>query len=285
VAGLGTSFFRASFAGMLLCPLLAHATLQVERIALHQYEDGPVLASTYEVLPGETVYFSCRLSGFQVRKKEDEREVSLVWDAKVSDPAGVPIEKTFNGKIVETLTPEDKTWLPKFLVSFVVPPFAPSGRFRVEVHVRDQIAAQDLNTALEFRVRGHDVEPSDTLVARNFKFLQSEDDASGLTSPIYHPGDTLWAKFDITGYKMGEGNQYAVEYGLAIENAEGKQLFSNPQAAEEMGSPYYPKRYVPGVLSLSLDKNVAKGAYTLVVILRDQTGEQRHEERQRFQVE
>ena len=283
--GLWSSFVPASIAWMLLFPMLSHAALAVQRIALHQYEDGPVLASTYEVLPGETVYFSCRLSGFEVRKKDDEREVSLVWEAKVSDAAGVLIEKPFSGKIAETLTPEDKTWLPKFLLSFSVPPFAPSGRYKVEVHVRDQIAAQDLNTALEFRLRGHDVEPSETLVARNFKFLQSEDDATGLTSPIYHPGDTLWAKFDITGYKIGVDNQYSVEYGLAVEDSAGKQLFTNATAAEEKGSPYYPKRYVPGVLSLSLDKNVSKGAYTLVVILRDQVGQQLHEERQSFQVE
>jgi hypothetical protein len=39
------------------------------------------------------------------------------------------------------------------------------------------------------------------------------------------------------------------------------------------------------VLSLHLDPNVAKGMYVLVVILRDQIGQQLREERQTFQVE
>ena len=33
---------------------------------------------------------------------------------------------------------------------------------------------------------------------------------------VYQPGDTLWAKFDITGYKFGENNRFSVDYGLAI---------------------------------------------------------------------
>jgi hypothetical protein len=269
--------------------LLAAAGLQgalkVERIALHQYEDGPVLAQNYEVLPGETVYFSCRFSGFQANLKDEERKVSLTWDAKVVDAEGLLLEKPFSGSIEENLLTEDKTWLPKFLLSFSVPGFAASGTYRVEVHLRDLNASADLNAALEFKVRGHAVEPSETLTARNFRFLQSEEDSAGMTSPIFHPGETLWARFDITGYKRGEGNRFAVEYGLAVEDGSHRQLFSQPAAAEDSGSPFYPKRYVPGVLSLSLDKNVGKGTYTLVVILRDQVGQQLHEERQAFQVE
>jgi len=106
-----------------------------------------------------------------------------------------------------------------------------------------------------------------------------------LTTAIYHPGDTLWARFDIIGFKVGEKNKYTVDYGLAIENSAGKQLFSQPQAAEDSGESSYAKRYIPGVLSLHLDQNVAKGMYVLVVILRDQIGQQLREERQTFQVE
>ncbi len=274
-----------AFVALGACLPRAHAALAVERIGLHQFEDGPVLPASYEALPGETMYFSCRFSGFEAKKNDEERHVLLVWDAKVVDPAGVLIEKPFTGRIEETLSPEDKTWLPKFLLTFAVPSFAPSGAYKVQVHVRDQMGAQELNPTLEFRVRGHDVEPSETLVLRNFKFLRSEDDTSGLTAAIYHPGEPLWAKFDITGYKIGKDNQYSVEYGLAVEDSSGKQLFSQPMAAEEKKSPFYPKRYVPGVLSLSLDKNVAKGKYVLVVILRDQLGQQLHEEREAFEVD
>ena len=48
---------------------------------------------------------------------------------------------------------------------------------------------------------------------------------------------------------------------------------------------FYPQRYVPGALSLSLDKNVPAATYTLVVTVHDKVGDQTWEERQRFRVE
>ena len=170
-------------------------------------------------------------------------------------------------------------------MSFVIPPFAASGSYRISAHIRDEVAAKEVDSTLEFKVRGHAVEASDTLVARNFRLLRAENDTTGLTTAIYRPGDTLWAKFDIIGFKLDDKNTYTVEYGLAVENAAGKQLFSRPQAAEDNGSSFYPKRYVPGVLSLNLDPTVPKGSYVLVVILRDQIGKQLREERQNFQIE
>lgn len=263
--------------------------LAVDRMALHQFEDGPVLGGSYEFLPGETAYFSCRIAGFQTlvkdKDREDERSAKLAWDLRVADPVGVLIDKLAQGRIESNLVREDKNWVPKFLVSFVIPPFAPSGTYRITAHIRDEVTAQEVTSTLEFKVRGHEVEPSDVLVARNFRFLRAEDDAGGLTTAIYHPGDTLWARFDIIGFKLGEKNKYTVDYGLAIENSAGKQLFSQPQAAEDSGESSYAKRYIPGVLSLHLDTNVAKGLYVLVVILRDQIGQQLREERQTFQVE
>lgn len=274
--------------GALLLPSCWGA-LAVERMALHQFEDGPVLGSNYEFLPGETAYFSCRIAGFKTLIKDPEREdrrtAKLTWDLTVMDPSGVLIDKMAQGKIESDLVQEDKNWVPKFLVTFSIPPFAPTGAYKISAHIRDEVASSDITSTLEFKVRGHDVEPSATLVARNFKFLRAEDDAGGLTTAIYRPGDTLWARFDIVGFKLGDKNKYDVEYGLAIESAEGKPLFSQPQAAEDTGSAFYAKRYVPGVLSLHLDSNVAKGKYVLVVILRDQVGQQLQEERQGFEIE
>jgi hypothetical protein len=258
-------------------------------MALHQFEDGPILAANYDFLPGETAYFSCRIAGFQVflkdKDREDNRTVKLSWQLQVTDPAGVLIEKPSQGRIESDLVQEDKNWVPKFLVSFVIPPFAPSGAYRISAHIRDEVAAKEVDSTLEFKVRGHEVEPSDALVARNFRFLRAENDSGGLTSAIYRPGDTLWARFDIVGFKLGEKNTYTVEYGLAVENSEGKQLFSQPQGAEDNGASYYAKRYVPGVLSLNLDPTVSKGEYVLVIILRDQVGKQLREEREKFQIE
>jgi hypothetical protein len=258
--------------------------IAIERIALHQLEDGPVLAAGYDFVPGETAFFSCRLNGYQILKKEEEQSVNLTWQLRILDPAGVPIEKEESGRIAESVSPQDKEWKPKLLTHFMIPAFAPTGTYRIPVKVKDEIGGTEVSAELTFHVRGHQVEPSETLVLRNFQFLRSEDDRVGLREPVYHPGEMLWARFDIAGYKFGENNRFSVEYGLAVLRDTGEELFSQPAAADKSDESFYPQRYVPGVLSLTLNQGVAKGSYILVITVRDKIGNQTWELRRPFQV-
>jgi hypothetical protein len=76
-----------------------------------------------------------------------------------------------------------------------------------------------------------------------------------------------------------------VDYGLAILNAAGEQIFAQPAAASESRESFYPQLYVPGALSLNLDANVVKAAYTLVIIVHDKIGNQSQESKQPFEVQ
>jgi hypothetical protein len=277
--------FISLFLALTLILSAAAPQVAVDRIALHQFEDGPVLPPAHEFLPGETVFLSCRLSDYQVQKDGDESVVKLAWRMRVTDPGGIPLEKEAAGRVEDRVLPEDKNWKPKFLHSFVIPPYATGGAYHIAVRVSDEAGKTEVNTSLEFRVHGRDVEPSATLVARNFRFLRAEDDAVALQPPVYHPGDVMWARFDITGYRFAENNRFSVEYGLAVLRGTGEELFSQPMAAAESNQSFYPQRYVPGALSLSLDKNVAAGSYILVVTVRDKIGDQTWESREEFRVE
>jgi hypothetical protein len=263
----------------------AQPKLAFDRIGLHQFEDGPALAPDYEFVPGETVYFSCRITGYQVAKAGDQQSVKLAWQMRILDPAGVPLEKDKAGRVEDTVLPQDKEWKPKVAASFIMPGFVPTGIYRVSVKLKDEVAEKEINSDLNFHVRGHEVEPSAVLIARNFQFLRAEDDRTPMRPPVYHPGETLWARFDITGFKFGENNHFSVAYGLAILNAAGEQLFAQPEAAADEKNSFYPQRYVPGVLSLNLDRNVAKAGYTLVLSIHDKVGNQTLEIKQPFQVE
>lgn len=267
--------------------LYSDSKLAISAMALHRYEDGPLLPDTYEFLPGETGHFSCRLDGFDAQPKpnSDDRTVKLSWRASVVDPSGVLLEPPKEGKIEGTLAPQDKEWVPKFLLTFVVPPFAPSGNYRVKVQAKDELDGVETQGELVFRVRGHSVDPSDAPTARNFRFLRSEDDAVGTRSGLYHPGDMVWASFDVTGYKFGPDNRFNVECGMALENADGKQLFSQPQAGSQTNQSFYPQRYMPIELNLSLDKTIKPGMYTLVVTIHDIVGDQSAVEREPFSVQ
>lgn len=263
----------------------AQTKLSVERLTLHQMEDGPALAASYEFVPGETAHFLCRIAGFQSLKKDESRSVKLAWTMQSLDPAGVPVEKDKSGRIDETLTSHDNNWVPKFDDTITVPAFAPTGTYRVRVTVTDEIAVATASGELTFLVRGHAVEPSPVLAVRNFKFVRAEDDQVAMRQAVYHPGDTLWAKFDIIGYKFDEKHDFSVDYGLEILNAAGEQIFAQPDAASETRASFYPQRYVPGALSLHLDATVVKAPYALVIVVHDKIGGQTEQSKQLFEVQ
>jgi hypothetical protein len=262
--------------------------LEIEKFALRQFEDGPALPASHEFLPGETIYWSFRVHGFHVTKTENEAgdpesRMKFTWSVRETDPKGVPIEKDRSGKVEARVFDQDKDWTPRAADSFVVPPLAPNGIYHATVTVKEE--SGEVTSTLDFKVRGDKIEPSDTLVGHDVRFLRNENDAVALYNPSYQAGDTLWVRFDITGYKFGEKNKFEVEYGLAILRANGETMFSQPVAAKETGESFYPQHFVPGLLSLGLNKDLSKGTYTLVITMRDKIGNQVWESREKFQVQ
>jgi len=270
------------------CALAATEKLEIEKFALRQFEDGPALPASHEFLTGETIFWSFRMRGYKVKKTETETgdpesRMKLTWTLRATDPKGVLIEKERSGRVEARLFDQDKDWTPRAADSFVVPPLAPNGVYHATVTVKDE--SGEATSQLEFKVRGDTVEPSDTLVGRSLRFLRNENDPAPLRNPSYQPGDTLWVRFDITGYKFAEKNKYDVEYGLAILRANGETMFTQPVAAKETNESFYPQHFVPGLLSLGLNKDLPKGSYTMVITMRDKIGNQTWEAREKFEVQ
>ena len=259
--------------------------LSIENASLQQSEDGPSVAGSFVFVPGEAVYFSSQLAGYQKVEKDDKNTISLIWSIEVRDPKGILVVHPEQGKIDTHIAPEDRKWMPKARYSFSVPPFADSGTYHVKFHAKDENSKKEANTELTFTVEGVKVEPSDTLVIRNFRFLRKEDDKEALRVAAYRPGDTLLTRFEMIGYRLGEQNAFDIDYGLAILNGQGEEVYSKLPAAEEKNESFYPRRYTPGVISLDIPKEIPHGAYTLVVTARDHQGNQSTEVRQKFSVE
>ena len=230
------------------------------------------------------MFFSCRLTGYQSVVAGEQRSVKMSWTLEVSDPNGIPVVAGTHGEIAEPISPQDKNWYPKFLHHFNIPPFAPGGAYHIKVTARDEVAKTDLASELEFQVRGHAVEASPLLAARNLRFVRDETDGPPLDPAVYHPGETLWARFDMTGYKYGAKNRYSVEYGLAILRESGEQVFAQLAAAADSSEGFYPQRYVPGAVSLNLQPDVPEGSYTLVITMEDKVGGQKAEARREFRI-
>lgn len=244
--------------------------LSIVNVALHQFEDGPPILSGHQFIPGETVFFSMQVQAYQVTP---DRKVRLSYRIEASDSDGTLLAEIQAGKVETDLSDMDKDWLPRIRHSVLVPPHALPGEFRIGAWVKDENSGREAKAEASFMVQGRQVETSGSLALRNFRFLRGEE-SEALLAAAYRPGDTLWARFDITGFKAGEKNRIRVVYGISIMSPSGKVLFSEPQAAIDEEAPFYPKRYVPGIASLNVQPKTAPGQYTLVVTVSDEVGEQ-----------
>jgi len=280
---------RATIAAVLSGAALVGAsappqTLAILKPSLHQYEDGPAVAPGAGFATGDSVFLSFLVGGYKVAEGEDPH-VGLVCHIDAFDPQGVPLAASIRQEIRTTVSPEDKNWMPIVRDSFPIPPLALPGDYRIVIVVEDLLATQEAKLEVHFPVRGRQVAPSDTLVARNVRFLRAEDDTQPLQPPIYRPGNPVWVRFEIVGYKFGENNRLQFSYGVSVLGPSGKAVYSEPQAALEEGPSFYPKRYLPGTFSLNLTSEVRPGAYTIVLTLRDEIGHQTVESKHEFTVQ
>jgi hypothetical protein len=249
---------------------------------LEQFEDGPALAGDHRFLPGETVFFSFQVQGYQL---SPDRQVRLSYSIETLDSDQIRLAETSSDKLETTTTEQDQDWLPRIRYSVVLPPYALPGQYRIAAHVKDELSGRTATTEIKVNVGGRAIERSETLTLRNFRFLRREDDAEPLRPAAYKGGDTLFARFDVTGYKLGEKYRTLVVCGFSIVAPSGKEMFNEPRAAVEEEETFYPKRYFLGAFSLNVQPKTTPGEYTLVISVRDEVGGQNYQSRQPFRVE
>ena len=262
--------------------LWAAPALQIVKPIISQMDGGTPDPPGYAHVPGETLYFSCRINGYV---KSPEEKIHLTFSVQAFDPKGVPLTELYKNEIVEEVSPQDKGWMPKIETEVAIPPLVSSGAYKIVVKVEDVMAKASEELAVPFQVRGHEVMPSETLVVRNFRFFRNEDDPQALAKASYKPGDGVWAKFDITGYKYGEGNKIDVSYVTSVIAPSGKVLWTQPEPAAEQSDSFYPKRYVAASFGITLQPSIRPGEYIIAVAVKDAVGNQTHEAKGTFTIE
>lgn len=265
-------------------PVAPKATgpLKVLVAAVTQMEDGSAVAGDFRFVPGETAFFSLSLDNYKVGPGG---RVELDSELEALDAKGVPIGPSIKDQIKTTLQDEDKDWKPKVRAQFQVPTIARPGTYSVRYKVTDLLASQTVSGEAKFPVVGPNVEASDTLVIRDFGFYRSEEEQTPLAVAAYTPGDTVWARFNITGYKYGPENAIDVVYDVAVLNGDGKEIFAQKDAAVERSKADYPQPWVPGGINLRLQKNMRPGAYALAITARDAMGKQSITQKYDFRLE
>ena len=246
-------------------------------------EDGYPIPADSIFYPGETVYLEFKMTGFRVN---DDYRMKTEYQVDFLGPTGIRFALSQAGEISEEIFPQDEDWLPVVRVSPRLPQFAESGAFKIIVAAVDRLAGNEEIT-LEFPVyvRGENVEAGKTLTIRNLVFSR-EKGGGAVAEPAYKAGDTVWARFDITGYLLGEHNSFDVESSLKVTEGEGdgdKVLFRF-ESSGERGRPFYPRRRLPAEFRLDLDDDLSPGDYTVLISVKDKLGEATFESRRKFTV-
>ena len=236
----------------------------------------------FQHVAGETLFFSCRIAGYA---KTPEEKIHVAYSVQAFDPKGVPLTDIYKNEMVTDVTPQDKEWMPKISTEVQIPPLVASGTYKFVIKAEDLIARTNAELSVPFEIRGKTVEPSDTLVVRNFQFYRGEDDPQPVAKAAYRGGDAVWTKFDITGFKYGKDNHIDISYVTSVIAPSGKVLWTQPEPAVDQSESFYPKRYVAASMGINLLANTKPGEYTIAVTVKDAVGNQSYESKQTFTVE
>ncbi len=265
----------------------AESHLAIVDAGVEQSEDAPFVSRDYSFLPGDYLYFSFQIGGFGIRSedRDEVHKIALTYEITPQDANGLPLAPPISGAIRTELSPEDKHWMPRRRVSFLIPSFVAAGEFHIHVHVKDLVANTDVSQDVPFRIGGIEIQPAGSLTVQNFRFLRNENDREALEVPAYSRGDTVYASFDMTGFKTDSQNQYHVSYGLTVLAPDGKPFIEKPKAAELEAGSFYPARYLPGVLNLKTPPDVSPGEYVIVLTIHDLFANTTYQIKRAFSIE
>lgn len=265
----------------------AESSLQIVAAGVESSEDAPFVSSDFHFLPGDYVYFQFQVSGFTIKTSANNevRRISLTYEISPQDSKGVPLTPPVTGLIKEELSAEDKNWTPKRRASFLLPSFVAAGDFHVHLTIKDLLSDTSAERDVPFRIGGVVVAPSTVLGVQDFQFLRKEDDSEPLEVPAYRPGDTIYARFNMTGFHLGAGNEYHLSYGVTVNRPDGKPYLNQPSAAELSDRSFYPVPFVPGEVSVTTSRDTALGSYVLLLTVRDVAVSQIYQLKRAFTVE
>jgi hypothetical protein len=258
-------------------------TLALTDTAVSDFDGGISVPKGHKFSSGDRVFFLSRITGY--KSAEQTRMVELEYAISATDCLGRMLAPPHKGNIAVDLGAKPLSWQPEIKSSVEIPSIAMAGPHRFHVWVKDRVSGTELRAEEEFEVQSKFSDPAVSLTVREFNFHRAGNDPDPADPPVFHAGDTLWARFYLTGFRTVENNRYDLRYGVALRSASGRAIFSEADAASESKESFYPKSHVPGVFSIRLERSVRPGSYSLVLRIADAIGKQEIKSEHAFQVD
>jgi hypothetical protein len=268
--------------------LQADDSLAIIEAGVQSAEDAPFIQADYSFQPGEFVYATFQIAGFKVenaRAEEKPHKISMTYAVTAEDANGVALCPPVTDKIDAELNAEDKNWTPRRRASFLLPSFVAAGEFRIHVAVTDLVGKADTSKILRFRIGGVAIVNPGMLNVQDFRFFRRENDREPVEVPAYSAGDSVFVRFIMTGFKVGEKNGYHLSYELFVTRPDGKPYLDRPDAAELASESFYPAQFLPGEFALTTSRDSPKGTYIILLRVRDKVGNTSKELRFPFTIE
>ena len=246
--------------------------LVITNAGVQRSEDAPFISPSYRFLPGEFVHFTFQVAGFKATTATEKqaRKIGLTYTVTAEDGRGVPLAPPSADAVNVELNPEDKDWSPKRRVFFHLPSFIAAGTYHVHIEIKDIIANTETARDFSFKIGGAVVVPTDSVAIQSFQFFRGENDREPVEVAAYQPGDPIYTRFRITGFKKeGEDNHYSISYSVTVLRPDGKPFLRDAPDAVLESKSFYPAPYVPGEFGLTTSKDTAKGQYRINVTVRD----------------
>ncbi|MGA1997537.1 MAG: hypothetical protein ABSH45_17330 [Bryobacteraceae bacterium] len=211
--------------------VFAAAPLAIVQPAISIMEAGtPDLPGAVHV-PGETVYFSCRILNYT---KNPDDKVRLAYSVQAFDPAGVPLAEPSHNGIEAEVSFQDKNWRPRIETEVVIPPLVPSGVYRITVKVEDLVAKTSAQLDAPLRVRGHIIQPGAALTVQNLQLFRAsgtvlwkQTEPAVERSESFYPKRYIPADFGLNLDKKIRPGEYAIT--ITVKDGVGSQTYETRQ--------------------------------------------------------
>jgi hypothetical protein len=259
--------------------------LRIDGAGVQAVEDGPFVPADHVFGPGESVYFTFEAADYRIQRSGETRRIKLDYSIRLVDSEGALLAPEETGEIDDELSEQDKDWRPKRRAVFVLPSYLAAGQARLTLTLNDRVAKSTAKHAWALRLGGEKLTKSEALGIQLFRFYRGENDREPIAVAAYRPGDTLWMRFDVTGFKAGPKSSHDIRYELQVIAPDGHEALEQKLADEGSSDSFYPAAFVAGVLSLATRQDMQQGEYTVVLTASDLVGGQTYTGKYKFELE